>query len=201
MGNEQSIECIQIVIGLYNECIETYLKLQMLLEKYLERDILLEAYSKQPNLDPSDKIFYEKHVEITVKNANLEKQFYEDYNKLKKIILDMQTEIIELETECELTPSDTTVKVKDIGEISTDKIGIHEKHKKIVDSINKLRQIVGNYKQQIIALKSKFKNKKPIRKSVKKSKSVKEHKSKTIKNKKVKSKNKSKKKSKAKRGL
>ena len=200
MGNEQSIECIQIVIGLYNECIETYLKLQMLLEEYLERNILLEAYSKQPNLDPSDKKFYEKHVEITLKNANLEKQFYEDCKNLKNIILDMQTEIIELETHCELAPLYKVNVIKDIGEISTDKIGIHEKHTKIVDSINKLRQIVGNYKQEI-ALKSKFKNKKPIRKSGKKSKSVKEHKSKTIKNKKVKSKNKSKKKSKPKRVL
>lgn len=110
----------------------------------------------------------------------------------------MQTKIIELETRCELTP---LYKVIDIGEISTDKIGIHEKHTKIVDSINKLRQIVGNYKQEIIALKSKFKNKKSIRKSRKKSKSVKVHKSKTIKNKKVKSINKSKKKSKPKRVL
>ena len=119
---------------------------------------------------------------------------------VKNIILDMQTEIIELETHCELAPLYKVNVIKDIGEISTDKIGIHEKHTKIVDSINKLRQIVGNYKQEI-ALKSKFKNKKPIRKSGKKSKSVKEHKSKTIKNKKVKSKNKSKKKSKSKRIL
>lgn len=198
MGNKQSIECIQIVIDLYNTCIETYLKLQILLEEYSERNILLEAYSKQPNLDPSDKKFYEKHVEITLKNANLEKQFYEDCKNLKNIILDMQTKIIEHETRCELTP---LYKVIDIGEISTDKIGIHEKHTKIVDSINKLRQIVGNYKQEIIALKSKFKNKKSIRKSRKKSKSVKVHKSKTIKNKKVKSINKSKKKSKPKRVL
>ena len=137
-------------------------------------------------------------MEITLKNANLEKQFYEDCKNLKNIILDMQTKIIELETRCELTP---LYKVIDIGEISTDKIGIHEKHTKIVDSINKLRQIVGNYKQEIIALKSKFKNKKSIRKSRKKSKSVKVHKSKTIKNKKVKSINKSKKKSKPKRVL
>jgi hypothetical protein len=46
MGNKQSIECIQIVIVLYNTCIETYLKLQILLEEYSERNILLEAYSK-----------------------------------------------------------------------------------------------------------------------------------------------------------
>jgi hypothetical protein len=127
-----------------------------------------------------------------------EQQFYMNYNKLKNIILNMQTEIDELEKHCELTPLS---KVIDIGKIVTDTVGIQQKYTEINIFIKNLRQTVKDYELKKQVLKSKFKNKKSDRKTGQKSKSVKVHKSKAVKNKKVKSINKLKKKSKPKRVL
>lgn len=174
MGNKQSIKCIQIVIDLYNTCIETYLECQTLLKTMYD-------------LDDERQFQYER-------------QFYINYNKLKNIILNMQTEINELEIQCELTP---LYKVIDIGEIVTDTFGIQQKYTQINNFIKNLRQTVKDYELKKQLLKSKFKNKKSDHKTRQKSKSVKVHKSKAVKkvNKKVKSINKSKKKSKPKRVL
>jgi SHS2 domain-containing protein len=171
MGNKQSIKCIQIVIDLYNTCIETYLECQHLLKTIYD-------------LDDEQRIQYD------------ELQFYTDYNKLKRIILDMQTEIDEIEKQCELTP---LYKVIDIGEILTDTLSIQLKYTEINNSIKKLTQTIKDYELKKQVLKSKFKNKKSNRKSGQKSKSVKVQTLETVK--KVKSIKKSKKKSKGKRGL
>lgn len=172
MGNKQSIKCIQIVIDLYNTCIETYLEYQKLLKTMYD-------------LDDEQRFQYER-------------QFYINYNKLKNIILNMQIEINELEKQCELTP---LYKVIDIGKIVTDTVGIQQKYTEINIFIKNLTQTVKDYELKKQVLKSKFKNKKSDRKTGQKSKSVKVHKSKAVKNKKVKSINKLKKKSKPKRVL